>query len=128
MRDFVVSLRRKLEPAIDNLDLKGIHKGSQPFVLWKNDQYASYRRSFSRKALVNESDSGEQKDVQTLSDPIALALMVPAEDSRRAQYDASLERFCSVFPDAFYISERGRDYEGKPKDQQEQGEDNWTFF
>ncbi len=121
MRDFVVTVRRKLEPAIDNLDLKGIHKGSQPFVLWKNDQYASYRRSFSRKALVNESDSGEQKDVQTLSDPIALALLVPAEDSRRAQYDASLERFCSVFPDAFYISERGRDYEGKPKEQQEKG-------
>ncbi|MCY2980534.1 MAG: DUF1592 domain-containing protein [Planctomycetota bacterium] len=121
MRDFVVAVRRKLEPAVDNLDLKGIHKGSQPFVLWKNDQYASYRRSFSRKALVNESDAGEKKEGQTLSDHVELALMVPAEVSRRAQYDASLTRFCSVFPDAFYISERGRDYEGKPKEQQEKG-------
>jgi hypothetical protein len=106
MRDFVVNLRRKLEPKIENLAIPGIHKGSQPFVLWKNDQYAQFRRSFDSRAVSSETDA---------------CLKMPDEAELKAQFDAALVRFCRVFPDAFYVSERGRDYEGKPKEQQEKG-------
>ena len=33
----------------------------------------------------------------------------------------ALKRFVSVFPDTFYISERGRDYVGVVREQQEKG-------
>ncbi len=29
---------------------------------------------------------------------------------QRARYEAAFARFCSVFPDAFYMAERGRNY------------------
>jgi hypothetical protein len=47
--------------------------------------------------------------------------VVPAAPAERAKYEAAFQRFCSIFPDAFYISERGRDYVGKPKGEQEKG-------
>jgi mono/diheme cytochrome c family protein len=106
MRDVVVRLRRKLEPAVDDLDVDGIHKGAQPLVLWKNGQYASYRRAFARSAMSRPDDPD---------------LIVPAGELAKTRFEASLAKFCSVFPDAFYISERGRDYVGKAKDEQEKG-------
>ena len=48
-------------------------------------------------------------------------LLVPADEAERARYEAAFERFCDVFPDAFYVSERGRDYLNKPREQQEKG-------
>ena len=48
-------------------------------------------------------------------------LAVPGRRAERARYEAAFERFCDVFPDAFFVSERGRDYVGKAKDQQEKG-------
>ena len=36
--------------------------------------------------------------------------MKPPEADQRAAFIADCDRFCDVFPDAFYISERGRDY------------------
>lgn len=102
MREFVLVERAKYEPKIDNLEIFGVHKGSQPFVLWKNDQYAAHRRRTSDSAIeeakTHVPDSGSQQD-----------------------FVASLQQFCSVFPDAFYISERGRDYLGKPREKQEKG-------
>ena len=113
MRDYVAHLRKRLEPRIKDLDVEGIHKGAQPFVLWKNDQYAAYRRSFYRPALKSAGDADAKG-----ADP---DLILPVDEKEQARYLASLEKFCSVFPDAFYVSERGRDYVGKPKDQQEKG-------
>lgn len=113
MRDFVVVLRRKLEPAVKGLKVSGIHEGSQCFVLWKNRQYAANRRTFDRGALV-ESDS----EAATKADA---NLVVPKEPAERARYEASFAKFCDLFPDAFYVSERGRDYVGKPREQQEKG-------
>ena len=111
MRDWVQQLRRKLEPIVSNLKSPSVHDGSQPLVLWKNRQYAANRRTFSRDALQVEGTE-ENGD---------LDLMVPADDAERAPYEASFARFSSVFPDAFYVSERGRDYVGKPREQQEKG-------
>jgi hypothetical protein len=47
-------------------------------------------------------------------------LTVPADEAERNRHIVAFERFCRVFPDAFYIRERGRVFlEGR--DQQEKG-------
>jgi hypothetical protein len=112
MRDFVVALRKKLEIPVKNLEAREIHKGSQPLVLWKNRQYAAHRRAFSRDALV---PAGSER---AAAEP---DLVVPADPRERARYEAAFARFASLFPDAFYVAERGRDYLGKPREQQEKG-------
>ena len=43
-------------------------------------------------------------------------LIVPA--AQRARYEAAFSRFASVFPDAFYVSERGRYF---PDDSEDKG-------
>jgi hypothetical protein len=44
-------------------------------------------------------------------------LLVPA--GQRARYEASFAKFSDVFPDAFYIRERGRFY---PDDSEDKGD------
>jgi hypothetical protein len=41
LRDLVLLLRRDLTPKVEKLQAKGISQGSQPFVLWRNDQLAA---------------------------------------------------------------------------------------
>src|SRR5262249_25735658 len=41
MSDFVVALRQKLKPEVQNLSVRGIAPGSQPLVLWKDRQLAA---------------------------------------------------------------------------------------
>ena len=113
MRDYVLQLRPKLSPKFENLYIEGNHKGSQPFVLWKNGQYAAHRRKFDRGALSIEGDE--------VPDGVPRELVLPRDKSEQARHVASIERFCSVFPDAFYIAERGRDYLDVPKEKQEKG-------
>lgn len=114
IRDQVQRLRRRLEPTFENLQLEGGHLGSQQFVLWKNDQYAAHRRRFVPQtiaSLVPESEEAAEYP----------ELVVPVAPELRADFERELERFCELFPDAFYVSERGRDYVGKRRDQQEKG-------
>ncbi len=136
MRDFVVGLRNKLQPSFPNITVEGSHVGSQTFVLWKNRQYVEHRRKLDVSKLliegavvepglpVEKSDakkSGEKKDDAKKDDAkrdgekndapsVDEDLLVPADEAERARHVAAFERFCSVFPDAFFISERGRDY------------------
>ena len=124
MSDFVARLRPKLSPQFDNLFIEGNHKGSQPFVLWKNRQHASHRQKLNRSVLRELSKSTEEKPAEssatdsktTEGKPASVptnvdaALVLPADPETRASFEVACERFCSVFPDAFYISERGRDY------------------
>ena len=114
MRDYVVQLRKELEPKFENLLIEGSHRGSQPFVLWKNRQYAAHRRTYDRGALRVQDDA-------KLEEQLPPELTVPADESERARYEAAFERFCGIFPDAFFVSERGRDYLDKPLKNQEQG-------
>ncbi len=114
MATFVSTLRRELEPKIDGLKSEGIHSGAQAFVLWKNDQYAGLRHHYNSNAPIDEAELQPANLVEK-------ALMLPLDGEQRRQYWAALKRFASVFPDAFYISERGRDYVGVPRDKQEKG-------
>ena len=129
LRDFVVRLRKQLEPHYDNLESPEVHKGSQPLVLWKNRQYAASRMTFDRTSLHiagtpdadDDSPSGRTSSEGGESDDLRAHRTVPADPSQRALHEAAFARFCEVFPDAFYVSERGRDYLNKPKEQQEKG-------
>lgn len=111
---FVQALRRKLTPIIEEQpQVDGIHKGAQPFVLWRNRFRRDHRRSLNRDALIAKTDDENSSDPE---------LRLPADESLRRRHVAAFERFCSVFPDAFYISERGRDYvEESSKQQGEKG-------
>ena len=44
MRDFVVELRKKLEPRFRNLEGRGVDASSQPMLMWRNRLYASHRQ------------------------------------------------------------------------------------
>ena len=111
---FVTALRAKLEPRVEGLSIDGIHSGAQSFVLWKNDQYAANRRRFSANATIDVPEFPPET-------PEEQALLLPSDGEQRKAYWMALQRFASVFPDAFYISERGRDYVGVPREKQEKG-------
>ncbi len=49
------------------------------------------------------------------------ALSVPESAKEKQAFVRDVERFCRLFPNAFYVSERGRDYVGVAKEQQEKG-------
>ena len=100
MRDFVVDLREKLKPSVTNLAVRGIAPGSQPLVLWKDRQYAANRRRFEPGVLQSPAATN------AVPDETSAALVVPPGASDRARYEAALSRFCRVFPDAFFVSER----------------------
>ena len=110
LRDEVQRLRSKLVPKFDSLYIEGNHKGSQPFVLWKNRQYAASRRTYDHNALIVQATTSQGSTDDSRPDPIDMDLLVPAAKSELRRYEAAFEEFCSVFPDTFYVSERGRDY------------------
>ncbi|MEO8425967.1 MAG: DUF1592 domain-containing protein [Verrucomicrobiota bacterium] len=105
MRDFVIGLREKLRPAVTNLDVHGIAAGSQPLVLWKDRQYAANRGRCDRSLLQVPGETKAQGEPAPGGETVR-ALQVPADPSARARYEAALDRFCHIFPDAFYVSER----------------------
>src|SRR5262249_25583392 len=135
---------------VKNLQLKGIAPGSQPFVLWKDRQFATHRTSFDPTALHTEADT-KSNATPAKSDAVATTdadpdknaaqqdaesppkmskkppaapdpdLLVPADAAARAKYEEAFARFCKVFPDAFYVSERGRVFLDRPKERQEKG-------
>ena len=54
MRDFVVGLRKKLEPRFTGRRSPGLQATSQPLAMWRNRQYASHRMTCDREALQIE--------------------------------------------------------------------------
>ncbi len=84
MRDFVVALREKLVPKVENLKCKGMNDGTQAFVLWKDREIAANRMRCGDSALKLPGWTPDFEDV--------------------------CQRFCAIFPDAFFITQRGRIY------------------
>jgi mono/diheme cytochrome c family protein len=107
MRDFVVGLRPRVAMTFDNLPARGIAAGSQPLVLWKDRQYAEHRTTYPGSALqLDLSNYGQ-------SDPLVVA---PATEDARRRYEQSFTQFCALFPDSFYVSERGRMFLTNPRE------------
>ncbi len=134
MRDFVVRIRQHTAMQFAAPIVRGLPAGSQPLLNWKLRAFNSHRRDSDPKALRNDTDppmekvplpkfaglhqegafrwAAEMHNAQA-GDP---DLVVPAAE--RARYEAAFQRFASVFPDAFYVSERGRFF---PDDTQDKG-------
>ena len=112
----------------------GLPAGSQPLLNWKLREFNMNRRHSDPKALRNDTDPPEElpaipkyAGLHQEAAPRWAALMkraqlrdpdlaVPAAE--RERYQASLERLASVFPDVFYVSERGRYF---PDDSEDKG-------
>ncbi len=90
---FVVSTRQQFQIKPGRLPTRGLNQSTQPIILWINRQIAAQRRM----GTLPESDG--TADTDRLRDAIA--------------------RFCQVFPDQFYVSERGRMF--LPPEQQNKG-------
>lgn len=134
MRDFVVRIRRHTAMQFAAPVVKGLPAGSQPLLNWKLREFAEHRRDSDPRALRNDTDPPpvvpEIPDYPDLHDDAAprwaalsakaragdADLVVPAASRKR--YEAAFERFASVFPDAFYIQERGRYF---PDDSEDKG-------
>ena len=148
MREFVVRMRRDTSLKFASPIVKGLNAATQPLMNWKNQQYASHRRDFDRVALrvegepppvspelplgrdgkpitlglVGAGPNGE--DLTELKAKVAAFssrmenpdLVVPA--GQRGRYEAAFSKFSSIFPDTFYVKERGRFY---PDDSQDKG-------
>ena len=106
MRDLVVALRKGLRIEFENLSVPGISNGSQPLVLWKDRQYATNRMRYLGGALEVQWNLDVASDV--VSQSVAKALAVPLDELGKEVYEAGFARFCSVFPNEFFVSERGR--------------------
>jgi hypothetical protein len=124
MRDFVVRIRRHTAMQFAAPAVRGLPQGSEPLLNWKNLQFAAHRRESDPQDLRNDSDPPpvvptipKRPDLHRETAPYWAAvsskeratdadLVVPAAERKR--YEAAFSRFASVFPDAFFISERGR--------------------
>jgi len=134
MRDFVVEVRRHTAMHFAAPEVDGLSPWSQPLINWKYDQFAAHRREFDPTALRQESDpqpvQPEIPGYPRLGEeaaPRARALQLHARagrpelvvpDGELARYGRALSEFADVFPDAFYVSERGRFY---PDDSADKG-------
>ena len=128
LRDWTSAMRKKVAWHFENLRVpRGFSNGGQCFVLWKDRQYASHRRMAypdtlqidgvpRSKVIPARRRNGQTQPEKTITDPVDADLFVPLDASVRKPYLESFDRFCSVFPDAFYISERGRMFVDDPGD------------
>lgn len=142
MREFVVRMRKDTSLKFASPVVRGLSVASQPLMMWKNRQYATHRRDFERAALRVE---GEPPPVEVkmpegrrglvgggLNGEDLNALRARAEQyqsrmnnpdlevpaGQRARYEAAFAKFSSIFPDTFYVRERGRFY---PDDTEDKG-------
>lgn len=132
MRDFAVRIRNHTAMQFASPIVQGLPAGSQPLLNWKLRNFNLNRRKSDPKALRNDTDPapalieiprypGLHRDAaprwaaimanERAGDP---DLVVPAAE--RGRYEASFARFASVFPDAFFWSERGRDFPEAERD------------
>ena len=134
MRDFVVRIRSHTAMQFAAPVVRGLPATSQPLMNWKLRAFASHRRDSDPKALRNDTDPPlavpEIPKYPGLHQESAFRwaaltqqaragdpdLVVPAVE--RARYEAAFARFASVFPDGFYIKERGRYF---PDDSEDKG-------
>ena len=134
MRDFVVRIRKDTGMQYAAPVVAGLPAASQPLLNWKLKEFAEHRRDFDPKSLRNDTDPpfvappiprypGLHREAAprwaALIDQSRAAdpdLVVPAAE--RPRYEASFARFASVFPDAFFVKERGRYF---PDDSEDKG-------
>ncbi len=129
LRGYIETVRAKIEPRFRNLVAPGVNAAQQPFMIWKNVQYATHRMRFDPAQLQVDGEArpapvtgAEPGNNQFGPGPTVLVnnaagdpdLVVPAGE--RPRYEAAFARFARVFPDMFYMQERGRHYFNRTAD------------
>jgi len=147
MRDFVTRMRGDTSLTFGSPRVKGLSIRTQPLMNWKLFAYATHRRDFDRTALRVEGEPPPAEPIVPVGrdgkpvgygligvgpggeDLTALKAQARAYASRmqnpdlvvpagqRARYEAAFAKFNSVFPDAFYVKERGRFYPDTSEDE-----------
>jgi hypothetical protein len=134
MRDFVVRIRAHTAMQFSAPVVKGLPPASQPLLNWKLREYAAHRRDSDPNDLRDAGDPPEvmpeipkYADLHEEAAPrwAALSAKARAGDKdliipagQRKRYEASFARFAFVFPDTFYVTERGRYF---PDDSEDKG-------
>jgi hypothetical protein len=134
MRAYVERIRFDTAMQFTAPRVPGLPPGSQPLLNWKLRQFNTHRRDSDPTALRNDTDPPLEIPVipryaglhqEAAPRWAALVqrsrvsdrdLIVPA--AGRARYEESFSRFARVFPDNFYVKERGRYF---PDDSQDKG-------
>ena len=134
MRDFVIKIRTHTAMQFAAPLVTGLPAGSQPLLNWKLRQFALHRRESDPNDLLNSGDPAppvpeipKYPGLHREAAPRWAALsakaragdpdlIVPAAE--RARYQAAFARFAKVFPDTFYVTERGRYF---PDDSSDKG-------
>lgn len=134
MQAFVTRIRSHTAMQFAAPKVKGLPPGSQPLVNWKLKEFVENRRKSDPNALRNDTDPPpvepiipkypglHQEGAPRWAALMAKArmndqdLVVPA--AQRKAYEAAFSRFAEVFPDVFYVTERGRYF---PDDSQDKG-------
>jgi mono/diheme cytochrome c family protein len=104
LRDLTLKLRKPLKPSAPQVGVGGISGGSQPFILWRNRYAASRHRSYSGNAVPDLKKLAEQ----VRGDAALVKILTCEKPDAAAEQElrTSLERFCSVFPDVFFVADR----------------------
>src|SRR5437763_4177639 len=110
LRDLVTRLRQPLKPDAPRLTVNGISRGSQPFIMWRNRHLAERHRSYTGDPLPDLKKLAGQ--LQGPDAALAPLLTVERPDpAAEKRLRREMERFCSVFPDAFVVTERAPYYD-----------------
>jgi hypothetical protein len=134
MRDFVVKIRQHTAMQFAAPIVRGLPAGSQPLLNWKLREFAAHRRDSDPADLLNDDEPpppvpaipkypGLHREAAPRWAALSakaragdLDLVIP--HAERARYEAAFSRFASVFPDSFYVQERGRYF---PDDSEDKG-------
>lgn len=126
MRDFVVKIRAHTAMQFAAPHVEGLPGQSEPLQNYKLQEFAEHRRESDPKDLRNDNDNDPPSVLPVIPryPPLhedgaprwaALSAKARADDAdlivphaQRARYEAAFSRFAAVFPDGFYVSERGR--------------------
>ncbi len=82
MRNVVIRKREQFAVPERGVGVYGISMGSQPLVLWKNRQLAENRMRYNKPSTT------------------------PNDDPAAARREEACSRFCEIFPDSFFVSQR----------------------
>jgi hypothetical protein len=134
MRDFVKRIRSHTAMQFAAPIMEGLPAQSQPLLNWKLREYASHRRDSDPGDLRNDTDPPpvvpeipKYPGLHAEAAPrwAALSAKARADDTdlivpagQRSRYEAAFARFAAVFPDTFYVTERGRYF---PDDSEDKG-------
>ena len=119
MRDYIVQLRKKIEPRFLNIVAGDVNAAEQPFMIWKNMQYATHRHDVRSGAVAGRGRAVSHRTMSPTS-RARPATLRPRTHGRitnharrsgprgaggqRARYEAAFAKFCRVFPDMFYMA------------------------